>query len=474
MLRNRITKVWERLQASYLFIPGLMAVGAVVLAVVAETADRAIDVDSVRTLRWIYQGGPDGARAVLSTIAGSMITVAGVAFSITMVALQLASSQLGPRILRNFMRDRGNQIVLGTFIATFLYCLLVLRTVRSVDEVSFVPHVSITVGVLLGLASIGVLIYFIDHVATSIQAPHVVTRIGRDLDRVVDRVFPPEPEEGADDDEESQGATGARERSGPPTGDGDGTDDAPEERPSGPDPERDATAVRAERSGYVQLVDEDALLAAATEADLVISCLRRPGEFVVEDTPVAKVAPAERVDDEVTEDVRSCFLYGSTRSDLRDVEFAVKQLVEIAVRALSPSLNDPYTAMNCVDRLTAALARTCSRPSPPGWRIDDDGVRRVRLRRPTFPGLLDIAFDPIREYGASSSNVAGRLIEALLSLESVVDRPAHRIALLRHGDAVAGAADAAVADPAGRRRVEGLHRLLRQRLDDVRDDESGS
>lgn len=156
-----------------------MALAAALLGVSGEILDRVVPIEAVQGLSWLYHGGPEGARAVLSTVAGSMITVAGVTFSVTMVALALASSQFGPRILKNFMRDRGNQFVLGTFIATFLYCLFVLRTVRGVEESQFVPHISVTIAFVLAIASVAVLIYFIDHMATAIQAPNVVDRVRR-------------------------------------------------------------------------------------------------------------------------------------------------------------------------------------------------------------------------------------------------------------------------------------------------------
>lgn len=166
---TQLITYWEDIRSSFWFVPTLMAAASAVLAMCNIYLDHTLP-ESWRGNGWIYSGGAEGARAVLSVIASSMITVAGVVFSITIVALTLASSQFGPRLLRTFMRDTANQVVLGTFIATFLYCLLVLRTIRGLDEREFVPHLSVTVGVLLGVASLGVLIYFIHHVSVSIQA----------------------------------------------------------------------------------------------------------------------------------------------------------------------------------------------------------------------------------------------------------------------------------------------------------------
>ncbi|HVE72023.1 MAG TPA: DUF2254 family protein [Thermoanaerobaculia bacterium] len=167
--------------------PAQLTAASMGLAAGVVALDRAKRMD----VRWffLYSGGPEGARSVLSTTAGSMITVAGVAFSMTMVALSLASSQLGPRLLRNFMKDRGNQLVLGTFIATFVYCLLVLRTVSESPE-QFVPHFRVTVGLALALASLVVLIYFIHHVALTLQADHIIGVVAGELDHAIAHMYP--------------------------------------------------------------------------------------------------------------------------------------------------------------------------------------------------------------------------------------------------------------------------------------------
>jgi uncharacterized membrane protein len=179
-----------QLRSSYWFVPSVMALLSIGVALGMIVVDQSVGEDGIQGYWWIYAGGPDGARAVLATVAGSIISVAGVTFSIKIAALTLASQQFGPRLLRNFMADRGNQFVLGTFIATFLYCLLVLRTVRSWEDAEFVPHLSVTLGVLLAVASLGVLIYFIHHIAASIQASNVIARVSGELQAAIDRLFP--------------------------------------------------------------------------------------------------------------------------------------------------------------------------------------------------------------------------------------------------------------------------------------------
>ena len=190
-MKTWLMNYWESIRANFWFVPTVMVAGAVALSLVTINLDKVAAYDNwIATLGWTFTRGPEGSRAVLSTVAGSMMTITSVTFSITIVALQLASSQFGPRLLRNFMRDRGNQISLGTFIATFAYCLLILRTVNGTEEQRFVPHISVTVGLLMALTSLGVLIYFIHHAAASIQAENVIANVGRDLDQAIARLYP--------------------------------------------------------------------------------------------------------------------------------------------------------------------------------------------------------------------------------------------------------------------------------------------
>ncbi|MEG4227964.1 DUF2254 domain-containing protein [Microcoleus sp. N9_B2] len=195
MKNVKLSKLWDSLHSSYWFIPTLMALGSIILAIAMLTLDRT---GNIPNWRWIYTGGTDGARSVLSSVAGSTISVVATAFSITIVALQLASSNFCPRLLRNFMQDTGNQIMLCTFIGTFIYYLVVLRTIHAEGEEYslFVPQLSVTVGTGLAIASIGVLIYFIHHASTIIQASHVITQVSGDLDKALDRLFPEKIGEG--------------------------------------------------------------------------------------------------------------------------------------------------------------------------------------------------------------------------------------------------------------------------------------
>ena len=190
-MRVRIVSLWEEIRSSYWFVPALMAALSAALSFATIALDEALDREFIIAFGLVWSGGAEGARGLLSTVAGSMITVAGVIFSITIASFAQASSQFGPHLLRSFMRDTGNQIVLGTFIATFVYSLLVLRTVRSdTNGGEVVPYVSVTLSMLLALASLGLLIYFIHHTSRSIQAPVVISAVADDLLESIDRLFP--------------------------------------------------------------------------------------------------------------------------------------------------------------------------------------------------------------------------------------------------------------------------------------------
>lgn len=437
-MRVRLRNTWENLRASYWFIPSLMAVAAVTLASLGQSVDRSLGEARVIDLWWIYRGGPEGARTVLSAIAGSIITVAGVVFSITIAALTMASSQFGPYLLRNFMRDRGNQIVFGVFIATHLYCLLILRTIYGSEDTDPVPHLSVTFGVLLAILSLGVLIYFIHHVASSIQAPNVIASVSADLDAAADELFPEMIGEEPSDEDDNDGPVGLP-----------------------PDFGSHAASVPIERSGYLGSVDPEALMSAAVEHDLLLSLEHRPGHFLVEGRTLLLAAPAERVDAAVRRRLQRAFLVGPQRTLTQDVEFAVQQLVGLAIRALSPGINDALTAMVCVDRLGSSLRRLAQRRMPSATRYDGEGRLRVVAPKVTFPGLVEAAFNQIRQNGCGQVAVAIRLLEAMAIIGDAARRKRDRAALLRQIDAIERAAGAALSDEQDRRDLSERARLAR-------------
>lgn len=406
----------DYLRNTYWFVPSIMLLGSAFLAWVTTNIDDETDPEK---LRWvgdlIFSGGADGAHAVLSTIAASMITVAGVVFSITIVSLQLASSQFGPRMLANFMRDRGNQITLGTFVSAFLYSLLILRTVRT-DDPQSIPHLSITVALVLAVAGLSVLIYFIHHVATTIQAPNLIAAITTELRRAAADVFP--------DADEVENVPATQ------------TPDLPEGFDEG------ARLVAARGTGYVQVIDLDKLTALAREHDLVVRIETRPGRFVVAKTAFARAYPGTAVTDEVATAIAACIETGSRRTPQQDVEFPIKQLVEIAVRALSPGINDPFTAATCVDQASAGLCDIAARELPSPYLVDEDGALRVVAGDPvTFERLVGGAFDQVRQCADFHTPVYVHMLESLTRIVGCVRDASRLEPLLREGRLVVEAAE---------------------------------
>jgi len=410
MKNVKLSKLWDSLHSSYWFIPTLMAVASIILAITMLTIDCT---GNTPNWKWIYTGGADGARAVLSSVASSMVSVVATAFSITIVALQLASSNFGPRLLRNFMQDTGNQIVLGTFIATFIYCLLVLRTIHAGGEgySLFVPQLSVTVGTGLAIVSIGVLIYFIHHASTIIQASHVITQVSGDLDKALDRLFP--------------GKIGESQ--------------ANNSRPLGEIPanfDSEASPIKAIAEGYLQAIDDDELMKICRQYNLLVHLKTRPGKFIVKGSNLAMAFPKKEVTESLKQQINDAFILGQERTEYQDLKFPIDQLVEIALRAISPGINDPFTAIRCIDRLSAGLSRLAQRDFPSPYRYDHEDNLRVIVERVTFEELVNAGFNQIRQYSKSDVAVTIRLLEALACIATYTHNSKQREALCRQAEMI--------------------------------------
>jgi uncharacterized membrane protein len=388
---TRVTSFWGQLSSSFWFVPAVMAVVAVALSFVFIEVDTLRDVAQTYNPRAFYTFGPEGARTMLSVIASSMITVASLIFSVTMLSLQLASSQFGPRTLGNFMRDRGNQIVLGTFIATFLYCLFVLRSVRGTEGSSFVPHLAVGFGVLMAAASVAVLLYFIHHIATSIRVETLLEKLAVEGCAAVDHIFP-----------ERLGHGPANEAAG-------------QTLPY--DFEADSRQIPADSDGYVQYIGGDVLMRIATKNDLVLSISARPGVFVTQGGCVIAAYPKAWVSDKIEEDLRGAVVIGRDRTPYQDLEFAIRRIVELAQRSLSPGINDPTTALYCIDRLGQVFGRMADRDIPSPMRLDQSGELRVVTEVFDLGHVTCRAFAAIARYGMTDADVVTRLAETLAKLE---------------------------------------------------------
>jgi uncharacterized membrane protein len=407
-MKNRLYAFWDRLSASYWFIPALMAVIAVVLSIVAVQLDERVGHE----LRWVtglvYVDSVEGARAVMSTVASSMITVAGVVFSLTMVVLSLTSQQYGSLVLTYFMRDRGNQFVLGVFTSTFLYCLLVLRTIRGEENQVFIAHISVLIGLGLAVVSLAVLIYFIHHVSQAIQAPNIIARISDELAAKIEHQFPAEvgKEITPTLDEAQQKALFERIA-------------------------QESAIIATRESGYLQMIDVDALLRTARSRDLIISLEVMPGQYMFKGQPLARVLQSDPAGS-VADAVQDAFIFGSLRTSSQDIEFIFTQLSALAVRALSASINDPYTVLMAIDHLGTALCSVLQRQQPSMYRYDQDDNLRVIAYAATFQTLFHTAFDQIAHYGIGDPNIATRLLQVFKTLWDCAGDPPTRELLRRY------------------------------------------
>lgn len=397
-----------------------MTLGAALLAGVMIWLDSNEQSDWMDRFSWLYASRPNGARAVLSTIGGSMITVAGTVFSITIAAVVYASGQYGPRLLSNFMRDRGNQVTLGTFIATFLYCLIILRTVRSPEEsggVGFVPNLGLLVAVLLAVCSIAVLIFFIHHVPSKLHINSVIEDVGDRLLREIDQRFPNFIGSSRGD------APNASDKAIP----------AVFRKGAKRDADAEPGAVRAAETGYIQLVDDEELLRVACELSLVLRLQYQPGDFVHVGRTLVETWPDEACDEESADRLRNAFSIGSQRTALQDLRFLIDELVEIAARALSPGVNDPFTAVTCLDWLGAAMSDLSQRELPSPLREDEHGALRVIAHPLTFRYFLDRSFGALTQYCAGDTVAALRFLAALGEVALSCNDPDNLAALAEQG-----------------------------------------
>ncbi|MEM6314796.1 MAG: DUF2254 domain-containing protein [Planctomycetota bacterium] len=423
----------EALRTSFWAIPAVMVVLAIGAAFALPLVDqRFVKSDALgQAVVWklIFDGSAEGARELLGTIAGSALTVAGVVFSVTIATLSMAAGQYGPRLLRQFIGDRGNQFTLGVFVGTYTYCLVLLRTMPGGDFAdSYTPHLAMTTALGLAMLSIGVLIWFIHHLAQRMQPAELVDDVGRRLDSAL--------------------SSAHESRVGEPCG---GKLDTLIEP-------GDTDRIRTGRVGYIEAIDYGELLDLADQHGLRLRLLVRPGTFVFDASALLQCYPKGRADDALKRKLQRACLVSPERTLAQDAEFGMDQLSEMAIRALSPGINDPRTAMTCINRLGAALAKECGRE-----RVDPvrgvDGEPRLVLQTSDFAGLLGTAFDGIRQAAERSFSVQLRLIEVLIMISRSATRPEQCAALRRMIELVKLRAEEGLLD--------GDLQALRDRLDEA-------
>ena len=417
-MKAKLIYLWDKLRTNFWFIPLLIIILAVLAAYGLVFIDNTVNYKPEGLIRLFFSGTADSARSVLSVIAGAMIGVAGTVFSITLVALTLASSQFGPRLLRNFMHDRLNQVVLGSYVASFIYCLLVLRIVQAENKVDFVPNISVLFAILGAFVNILLLIWFIHHISVNIQADKVIADLDQGMLGNIKNLFP----------------------------------DQKEATPSPPN-QKDIDHLKKEysasftvysnKNAYLQAVDYEGLLSLALENDLVIHLDHRAGNFLVQGAELVRIWCRKECDDPTKKKILDSFVIGQIRTPAQDAEFAIHQMVEIAARALSPGINDPYTAISCIDRLTSTMCYLTHAKFPVAHRLDEEGKLRLVLNPLTFGGLLDAAFHQIRQFGKDSPAVLIHLMEALITIFRFTQNQSQKNAVKRHADMVLRAGETA-------------------------------
>ncbi len=433
---ENLRRFWSTLRRSFWFVPSLIVAFSIGLAVACISFDESGPGEWMARWPHLFGAGAAGARGMLSTIAGSMMTVVGVTFSMTLVTLSLASSQYTSRILRNFMGDRITQVVLGIFAGIFSYCLIVLRTIRGGDE-GFIPSLAVSLAVVLAIGGIGVLILFIHHIASSIQASNIIATVAGETLEALDRHFPESREPGPVDDAVEQGSL--------------------------PLVRGEWRAIPAPRNGYIQSVSREMLLRLAAERDTAVRMERGVGAFIIRGTPLVSVALAEPATEATHTAFQSAFGIGRHRTVEQDVSYGIRQIVDMALHALSPGVNDTTTAVMCVDYLSAILGRLAPRPIPSLYhRVD--GVLRVIAIGPTFNTLVAESFEEIR--GSASGNLAImlRMVGALETVASLTTSPRRRRVLQETVEGIAELAERTIASPQDRARFE---RCLTQARDAI-------
>jgi uncharacterized membrane protein len=436
----RLRQLLSDLADSFWLVPAVIVGVAIFAALGLVRVDRMGWVPKVLiNSPFLYSGGGTGARTLLGAVASSTIGVAGTVFSITIAALSLAAGQMGPRLLSNFTRDRGNQASLGIFLGTFSYALMVLRVVRSESEGEFVPYLSIDVAILLAFVCVGTLVYFVHHMASRINVDTVINLVASDVAGAIDRLTSaeaPGPVSLAD-----QALLCPQDSAWTPW----------------------QVAVADRRQGYLVRIDEAGLAAWASAHEVVVRLLLRPGDYLF---PGSTIAEATADAPGLAVALTDATVVDTVRDSAADLEFPIRQLVEVAVRALSPGINDPHTAIAVLDRLGGALCKLACRALATGL-IAHDGQTRLLIPSVTYDGLTDSIFHMIRQNGAGSPAVVIRMIEVLGFVGEVEQDSARRASLRRHADLALSEGEAKITNPSDIADLRRRHGALATKWDEA-------
>jgi uncharacterized membrane protein len=393
-------------KGGYLLLPVVIMLVLTLAAVLLPTAEERCPhfFKWLEIITWLGPQEPGMAQLFLGALAGSCITIVSVVYSILLIALTFASIQFSPRVLTSFVKDRVSQSTLGIFIGTFAYCLVLLPAVRT-GASAFVPKASLALALLLGTLCLFYLIYFIHHIALAIQVNYIIDHVSHETAAIMRTVFG-DPLKGFPRTEE------------------------PLIEPTG------SVSFPSPRSGYIQFINEKKLLNVAIESDITIFVHRSEGQFVPAGTPCITISPAGKATREISKTCIRCFHIGPLRTMENDVEFGFLQLVDIALKAISPAVNDPSTAIACIDHLSALLLLAATLEPPTSRSFDNNGVVRIMRRQTSFPRLLDIAYNQIAPYGQADMAVSLRLMRALHDISGVTNYGPYLTAIRKHGERV--------------------------------------
>jgi uncharacterized membrane protein len=413
---------WDRLKVSFWFAPLVMSLGAIVLVWVMNWIDRRIPNELLQNSNLVLSGGADQLRSILVGMATSILATAGVVFTLLTLPLSTVAAQYGSRLLRLFLGDRITQFVLGMFVGTFVYCITAATSIPSAEAGLEAPQVLVTVGLLLMMATFGSLILLVQHISIMLQAPQIAAAAGAELLEVVQSEILDE-------------VNSAARPTGLPAPGRTTVENSMKESEGYP--------VRVPGSGYIQYIDPDIMLTLAQVKNLVIRLLRKPGDFVWPGEVVALVWPSDGIggqrpsvkpvqfDPEMDKQLRRAFRLGKQRTPTQDVEYAVNQLVEMALRAMSPAINDPFTAMTCLDFMGNGLALFAQKGAETPRVYDQDGRLRLVFEPVPFEQLLNAAFAMLRHCSCDNASVLLHILEVIEAIGQEAKAPEIQQQLLR-------------------------------------------
>jgi uncharacterized membrane protein len=397
--------MWDRVKVSLWFVPLIMSISAVALSGLLGRLDARIPDETIAYSKFILSGTATEMRTIMIGFAGVILATTGIVFSLLTLPLSTVAAQFGSRLLRIFLSDRTTQLVLGTFVGTFCYCLFTALSIPPIDRpLEDLPQLSVTFGLYLSVATFASLIVLIHHISTMLQAPNIAAAAGAELFDAIKMEKPGPPSE-APITKESSTITLRKE---------------------------DAYLLRVEAPGYIQFIDPEIILNLAKEKDLVIRMLRQPGQFVGRGEGVAHIWPAAKVDARLSQQLKRAVLTGTQRTPTQDIEYAINQLVEVAVRAMSPAINDPFTANTCLDYLADGLARYFQYDEIDPHFYDSDGNLRFIFEPPSTTALLSAAFDMLRHAGCDNVYVLLHMLHMMLFIGQAAKSLEVRQELVQH------------------------------------------